>query len=306
VTVVHASTDVLEDDAPRRGWVWALGLVVVIVAAVVLSWVRSDRTDDRAAADALQLSVDSVTSSTGLVNLGVTNAGPARVQVLTARLTAPGYATEPVGAALEPGARLIFSLKDSATCGPQMADDPASSLELQVRTARGSTATRSLPLGASAFREVNHAARQRCGYLPADEAFRFEALTTRLQPGSVTIPVKVGNGSLFPMELSELLPLSGLELTVVPALPRELPAQASPNGPVRLVPLTITLAVRNCGVFTTSYERAASVELIRGRLVQQHATGFEVPVLTFDPTSSFVGPADPGAIATHLLRSCTP
>ena len=303
--------DVVGDDEPRRGWLLVLGLVVVLAAGVTISTVREDRAADRVAAEELQLSTDSAPvhprpAGVGLVEVAVRNDGSTAVRVLTARLVAEGYRTERVDQGLDPGARLVLALKDGAACAATMADNPAESVELRVRTVRGTTITRAVALSPAAFREVNRAARARCGYLPADESFTFAADSDHLAPGSAVISARVSNRSLLPVQLTRLLPLTGLALTVDPALPLDLPTLTSATSRPRQVTLRITLTVKDCRTFLQSYLRNVGqrAEFLRGWLVQERTSVFEVPVLSFDPESSFMGPVDPSTIATHLLKAC--
>ena len=107
------------------------------------------------------------------------------------------------------------------------------------------------------------------------------------------------------MQLSRLLPMTGLSLTTEPALPLEVPVQPKALVVERSVELQLTLTVDDCGTFLQSYNRGAGRrELVRGWLVQEEVSVFEVPVLSVDPASSFRPVVDPEAIATHLLGAC--
>jgi hypothetical protein len=301
------TTDLVGDDRPRRGGALAVGLVVVLLTVVALSTLREDKAADRVAVDELRLSAAESPRSEGsaVVRVAVRNDGPTSVQVLSARLVAEGYVSEAVDQTVAPGSRLVLSLRDSATCAPTLPAHPVEAVELLVRTQTGTTVTRSVALSPSAYREVNHTARERCGYLPADEAFSFEGVSSRLETGSATIRARVANGSLLPMQLSRLLPMTGLSLITEPKLPLEVPVQPKPLVVGRFVDLRLTLTVDDCSTFLQSYNRGAGRrELVRGWLVQEEVSVFEVPVLSVDPASCFRPVVDPEAIATHLLGAC--
>jgi hypothetical protein len=280
--------------------------VLLLGAVVVASTVRDDRAADRAVTGALRLVSDEVpvtgAARPGYVRIAVRNDGSSDVRVLSARLLAPGYAEVPVSSPLAAGSMLTLELPDTASCGPSLLDHPATEVSLRLRTTDGRSLTRALPLSPVAAVAVNHAARARCGYLPAEESLSFMPTSVLASKGSVVVRASVANTGLLAFKLFRLLPLPGLSLTSSPATPLDLPTQAKPHVLDRAVVVTVTLRVRSCSAMRASLTGARHT-LLRGWLLQE-ATVTEVPVLVVDPTSSFRPAVDPGLVLDRLLATC--
>lgn len=315
ITVVDPSrgTDVLvmePEQTSRR--VVLVGLVVALLGgtAVVADTLRDDRVADRAALAAVRLLTEAPPDTgivpAGTVRIAVRNVGPEAVRLLSARLVAPGYGEVRVDKRVPAGAAVTIGLRDTATCGPTMLATPAESVTVRLRTARGSTVTRSLPLSPTAFKEVNHAARARCGYLGAGEAFSFQATSLSDEGKTVLVAAQVVNRSLLPLTLYRFDPTPGLRISLSPSLPIDLPVQTRPDGREGSVPVVLRLQVTDCADFLRSlgYPNLGGAEDVVRGYVMRDATAYEVPVLRVDPTRSFLPRVDTSNVLTRLLRTC--
>jgi hypothetical protein len=253
--------------------VTALGMVLV-VAWFGVDQVRSDRAAARAAESAVQLWAEGLdTQQPGVVRLALRNQGPAAVQVVQATLNQPGYGLAR-GTTVAPSSATTLTFPDAAACGTHLLRRPVDEVRVTLRTSVGSLVRRDITLGPSAFRVVNAPAWRRCGYLPMEDALRFELLPVRETADGVVLHALVSNTSVLPLTLRELMPGAGLALSTTPALPVTLAPRPYAEGPDTLVGLGIRVTVRDCATLRmrTPFDRgsrpAASWRFLRGWLLR--------------------------------------
>jgi hypothetical protein len=261
----------------RRSLRAATALAVLVAAAwVAVDHGRADRAAARAEAAGVRLWAEGLEpQGPGAVRLVLRNDGETAVQVVAAELNRPGYGPVAEGATVAPEGVTTLSFADEATCGPHLLVNPVDSVTVTVRTPRGTTVRRPITLGPSAFREVNAPARYRCGYLPMEDALRFDLLPVKDTEDGVVLHALVANTSVLPLTLRELLPGAGIELRTTPALPVTLAPRAYPSAPDSLVGLAIRLRVRDCSSLhqRTPFDRGSrpgrNLQSLRGWLLRE-------------------------------------
>jgi hypothetical protein len=243
----------------------------------------------------------------GWVGIAVRNDGPESVRLLSARLLAAGYSPATLSATLASGGITTITFHDTTSCSPVLLTAPADSVSLQLRTARGTTLTRELALSPGAHDDVNRPARERCGYLPAEESFALTLTAVDVVGRDVVVAAKATNLSVLPLELLRLREAPGLSMQASRGMPIELPVQSTPGTTSRAVPLTLRFRVTDCDVFlkTLGFPDAPqpTQQLLRA-WVFRDSTAFELQVLTVDPARSFRPPVDPTAVLSPLLTTC--
>jgi hypothetical protein len=294
----------------RRIALVALAVVAVVTGATgIVGNVRAARSADQAAVASLHLAaVDGPDDlePQGSVLVLVRNDGPHQVRLLSARLLAPGYAEQQLHEVIGPIGAVLIQLPDTAVCGPALLREPAELIRLRLRTYRGQVITRDVRLGPGAHRAVNHAARERCGYLPADEAFGFGVQSVERRGKQVVIRALVHDDSVLPLVLMRLAPAPGLEIEVWPRLPLQLPVQTSAQRITHFVELTLRVTVSGCPSFFSDPSSSTRVDLgtfVRG-WVSRDPDVYEVPIPLVEPEVSGY-PTVPDALLGLLEKSCS-
>jgi hypothetical protein len=303
ITIVNpharaSATDVLVSGDEREPWRWTqrrrhVALTAVVVATLVagvasaVDMVRENHRLDRASVDAVQLRAEAPVEELAPpseVQLSVLNDGPSPVRLLSAWLVAPGYERQSLNAVVGSGESLVLTLPDQARCGPSLLDDPAQVLHVLVRTHRGQVTTREVTLGPEAFDAVNHPARERCGYLPANEAFVFGTQTLTRDGREVVVRALVHDESVLPLALDRITAMPGLEVEVTPRLPLRLPPQTGQELVSHFVTVTLQLRVANCAAFFSAPGLAflADGGLVRA-WVMRESSMWEVPIDMSEP-----------------------
>lgn len=319
ITVVDprlpGSTDLLLRGDDREPWrptprqkrvALAAAAVIAVVAGAsyAADRARAGRRADRAALSTVRLWTDSLADGpgpAGSIPLSLRNDGPSPVRVLAARLLAPGYDELALDDLVQPGESLAFDVTDAAPCGPQLVDEPAEAIRVRVRTHRGQITTRDVPLGPAAFTAVNHPARERCGYLGADESFAFEVESLELRGRAVVAHATVHDDSVLPLELRRVVAIPGLAVDVSPTTPLRLPPQTGTTDRVmHFVPLTLRLRVVDCSAFFSGPAFGLD-RLVHGWVVRGDSI-FEVPIPLVTPDSR--EQPVPIALIRLLVRSC--
>jgi hypothetical protein len=294
----------------RRSISVATALTVLVAAAwVAVDHGRANRAVARAEAQAVRLWAEGLQPlGPGAVRLVLRNDGETAVQVVAAELNRPGYGAAVEAATVAPEAVTTLSFADAATCGPHLLVDPVDSLTVTVRTPRGATVRREVTLGPSAFREVNAPARYRCGYLPMEDALRFELLPVQDTEDGVVLHAFVANTSVLPLTLRELLPAAGIELTTTPELPITLTPRDYPSAPDSPVGLAIRLRVRDCSSLhqRTPFDRglrpARGLQALRAWVLRESSIREISLPLAF--TSPGEDPMVEGLFRAVLRRGC--
>ena len=316
-----AGGDVLGADpwrpSPRQkrvAIVVAAVLVVVGGTAAAVGTVQHDRAADRAALRALALAAETAPDAgvvpAGYVRVGLRNDGPSPVRLLAARLVPGGYDEAQLAEALPVGGTTTLGFLDSAPCRPSLLSHPPTAVRVRLRTDRGTEVTREVTLGPGPAYDVLHTAQERCGYLPAGEAFQLALTSVSVRDLTVVARATAYDDSVLPLTLERLRETPGLSLTVSPALPLVLPPQPTAGTVTRTVTVTLRLRVTSCDIFLSAlgFPQVQGVEqLVRG-WVQRDGVLTEVPVLDAGgaqpPTSSFLPPADASAVLGQLLARC--
>lgn len=296
--VPASATELLLAGDEREPWFWTarrryVGLTAVVVATLVagvasaVDMVREDRLRDRASASAVELRADSAVGGfapANAVQVSLLNDGPAAVHLLSAWLVAPGYAVQPLHEVVAPGESVVLTLPDQAQCGPSLLDSPAELLHLRVRTQRDVVTTRDVPLAPGAYVAVNHAARERCGYLPANEAFTFGTQSLARHGREVVVKALVHDESVLPLTLDLMTAMPGLQMEVTPRLPLRLPPQTGGQRMSHFVAMTLRLRVANCSAFFSAPGLAflADSGLVRAWVVRD-ASMWEVSIDMAEP-----------------------
>lgn len=294
----------------ERQHVAALALAIVALLVAALGTARDLREQERETAAAVRLATDVVRDpgvrQGGYVLVGLRNDGPDRVHLLAARLTPGRYDEIPVDAQVPSGGLVTIAFPDEAPCGRQLLATPPDAVRVRLRTVRGTTVSREVALSPGAYGEVNHAALERCGYLPAYEAFSLR-LTSVSQQGSTVVARAVAfDDSVLPLTLRLLAPAPGLALAVTPTPPVALPPQPAAQTVRRTVPLTLQLRVHSCEVFLGTLglrEARGSQHVLRAWLVRDSSI-FEVPALDAAADPGARSPADPYQVLTRLVETC--
>lgn len=282
----------------------AVAIVVLLVGGLITATeqLRRERAAQRAAVAALALEAteapDTGVVPAGFVRVALRNGGPDAVRLLTARLVPGGYPEVTLTRQVAAGAEVTLGFPDTAPCEPLLTTPP-DAVQLRLRTAEGTEVTRELPLSPGAYGDVNRTALERCGYLPAFEAFGFTLIAVDVEGSTVVLEALVFNDSVLPLTLDRLTHAPGLSLTTSRALPLVLPPQPGPGVLANTVPLTLRLRVTSCEV----YVGTLGDQVLRA-WVMRDASLFEVDVLGVEPTRSFRPPVDPGLVLTSLLQTC--
>jgi hypothetical protein len=279
---------------PRRRYVALTAVTVATLVAGVASavdMVREGHRLDRASVTAVQLYADAAVEGSAPaaeVQLSLRNDGPTAVRLVSARLVAPGYGEQPLSDVLGAGESVVLHLPDQAPCGPALLAQPVETLRLQVRTDRAQVATREITLGPSAYIAVNHPARERCGYLPPDEAFSFGVQSMHRKGHEVVVKALVHDESVLPLTLVRVAAVPGLEVVVSPRLPLALPPQTGAQRKSHFVAVELHLRVANCSAFFSAPGLAflADRGLVRG-WVTHDASIWEVPIDMSEPEVGF-------------------
>jgi hypothetical protein len=289
-------------------------LVVVGGSAAAVGTVQHDRAADRAALRALRLATepapDTGTVPAGYVRVGLRNDGPAMVRLLGAQLVPGGYDEAQLAEALPAGGATTLGFQDTAPCGPALLTHPPTAVRVRLRTVRGSVVTREVTLGPGAAVDVTHRTQERCGYLPAGEAFQLGLTSVSVQDGTVVARGTVYDDGVLPLTLLRLREMPGLSLSVTPALPLVLPPQPAPGTVTHTVQLTLRLRVARCDLFLSAlgFPQVQGVQQVVRGWVRRDGVDTEVPVLDAGgaqpPTQFDVPPGDPAVVLWYLLDSC--
>jgi hypothetical protein len=296
------ATELLEAGDDREPFAWTprrryVALTAVTVATLVagvasaVDMVREGHRLDRASVKAVQLHADAALEASAPaaeVQLSVRNDGPTAVRLLSARLLAPGYAEQPLSGVVGVGESVVVHLPDEVPCGPSLLKTPVEVLRLRVRTDRAQVVTRELTLGPSAYIAVNHPARERCGYLPPDEAFTFGVQSLQRQGHEVVVTALLHDESVLPLTLVRVAAVPGLEVVVSPRLPLHLPPQSGAQRRSHFVSVELRIRVTNCSAFFSApgLTFLADRGLVRG-WVAHDASIWEVPIDMSEPEVGF-------------------
>jgi hypothetical protein len=301
-------------EQKRVALVVAAVLVVVGGTGAAVGTVQHDRAADRAALRALRLVTD-VAPDTGIVpqgfvRVGLRNDGPASVRLLSAQLVPGGYGETPAREELLPGGIATLGFRDTTPCGPALLAHPATAVRVRLRTVRGTLVTRDVRLGPGPSSDVTHGAQERCGYLPAAEAFQLGLTSVAVQGGTVVAQGTVFDESVLPLTLQRLRAMPGLSVSVTPELPLVLPPQPAPGEQVHNVDLTLRLRVTSCATFLSAlgFPQVQGVQQVVRGWVRRDGVDTEVPVLDAGgaqpPTQFDVPPGDPAVVLGYLLDGC--
>jgi len=279
---------------PRRRYVALTAVTVATLVAGVASaadMVGDGHRRDRASIAAVRLYADAAVEATAPaaeVQLSLRNDGPSAVRLLSARLVAPGYGEQRLTGVVAAGESVVLHLPDEVPCGPKLLTEPVEVLRVRVRTDRQQVTTQELTLGPSAYIAVNHPARERCGYLPPDEAFTFGVQSLQRRGHQVLVKALVHDESVLPLILVRVAAVPGLEVEVAPRLPLRLPPQTGPERTSHFVPVTLRVRVANCSAFFSApgLTFLADRGLVRG-WVAHDASIWEVPIDMSEPEVGF-------------------
>jgi hypothetical protein len=178
------------------------------------------------------------------VDLELANDGPSAVELISARLSTPGFAPIETHRRIGPRGATVLRLSPAGACEPSLLLARPSTFRVRLRTDRGDVTERSLDLLGQIPDEVESAIRHRCEYFRPDEALTFEATGVRTVGRDVVITGTASNSSSLPVSINDVLGPPGVEATLVE--PAVLPA-ATDGTPSRR-PLAIRLHVTSCAV----------------------------------------------------------
>jgi hypothetical protein len=282
----------------------SIGLVVAGVT-VAVNKVRTEHRLDREALAALQLVADQGFETAegrgpDTVEVALRNESPHAVRLLSARLDADGFGALPLDSELAAGESVVLAFPNRIACSRSVLTDPADAVVVRLRTHRGQVVTRREPLSPTAFMEVNRPAQERCGYLPADEAFGFLVGSIRYVGDQVVARLQLYNNSLLPLALARLREAPGLSLELSRPLPLALPPQDEPQAITRLVDLELRLRMVSCSSFLEAAGGGDLFDLVQA-WVQREGYVVEVPLQLAPPTQEF----DPFALHQQLVRNCS-
>ena len=232
------------------------------------------------------------------VPMGLHNAGPAQVLLLSAQLDAPGYPVTPESVLLPAGRSVPFLVAASPTCVASLPFGGATGLRVEIRTGRGDRRTMVLPLDpAGAGGVVAHDAQQRCGLLPVGDSLAAVAQDGRLVDGVAVLDLQLSNRSVLPLSLVAVHVAPGLAARLTPDPPPSLPAAGQPQaqGPVRAV--QVRVRTTSCRLLLQA-DNADNGELSPTTLGLVVARGIE----RGDPGFAFTGRAQNALFA--LVQHC--
>ena len=301
--------------SPRHRRIALVTTVVLVLlggAALAVAGVRHDRAADRAALAAVQLATDVSSDGPpqGYVGVALRNDGPDAVRLLSARLVPGGYDETALHEQLPSGGLATVEFEDAAPCGPALLSHPPSAVRVRLRTVRGTVVTRELALSPGPYHDATHAAQERCGYLPAEEAFQLAVTSVSVHGPAVVLRATAYDDSVLPLTLLRLREAPGLSLSVTPALPLPLPPQPAAGRVRHVVTLTLRLRVSRCDLFLSAlgYPQVQGVQQVVRGWVRRAGVDTEVPVLDAGgaqpPTNVDVPPGDPALVLGHLLTRC--
>jgi len=240
---------------PSRRQAQVIGVVVAVAAiaagsAAVARHRQVEAAKDRAAVRGLILhpaipgpQLTQTADGDAPPPIAVRNDGRLPVRLLGARL-GPANPRVALDVTLIPAGITQFDLPDTRPCTPAIVTAPITEILLDVRTARGTQAQRSMRLADLVLQDLNRTARTRCGYQVPGEAlmmFTYPSLLGR----TVRVELSLSNASVLPLTLDGLAVPDGTRLLGFPGPVHLLPASA-PGEQGKHVSLFVTIERTSC------------------------------------------------------------